>query len=126
MAPPEETKPQPTTTFQINPPEQFNFANPDSWVNWIRRFERFRIASGLNNREGENQVNTLVYCMGDDADDILHSFKLSSTQLADYATVKSKFYNYFITRRNVRDKFNKKKIKNLEKVLIHLSRACMP
>ena len=53
--------------------------------------------------EEESQVNTLIYAMGDQADDILNSFKLSTTQLKQYHTVKTKFDEHFVVRRNVRD-----------------------
>ena len=39
--------------------------------------------------------------MGDQADDILNSFKLSTTQLKQYHTVKTKFDEHFVVRRNV-------------------------
>ena len=51
----------------------------------------------------------LIYAMGDQADDILNSFKLSTTQLKQYRTVKMKFDEHFVVRRNVifeRAKFN--------------------
>ena len=55
------------------------------------------------------QVNTLIYAMGDDADDILCSFRLSSADSKKYDTVKAKFDVHFVKRRNViygRAKFN--------------------
>ena len=70
-------RPPMAATFQIAPPESFDFARPQQWEKWIRRFERFRIASGLSAQDDEAQVNTLIYAMGDEADDILRSFGLS-------------------------------------------------
>ena len=99
-------------TFQVATPEPFSFASPEEWPRWIRRFERFRQASGLASRGGEAQVNTLIYTMGDQADDILHSFTLSEEDRTNYATVKAKFDNHFVQRRNVifeRAKFNRRK-----------------
>lgn len=61
----------PCATFNIQPPESFDFSKPQEWDKWIRKFERFRLASNLNASSEENQVNTLIYCMGDEADDIL-------------------------------------------------------
>lgn len=58
-------QPTPTATFTIQPPEPFDFTKPQEWERWIRRFDRFRLASNLNATSEENQVNTLVYCMGD-------------------------------------------------------------
>ena len=48
-------------TFQISPPEQFNFSQPDELPKWIRRFERFRDASGLSKKDEVHQVNTLLH-----------------------------------------------------------------
>ncbi|UYV64942.1 K02A2.6-like, partial [Cordylochernes scorpioides] len=55
------------------------------WPKWIKRFERFRQASGLINKPENEQVNMLVYCMGDNVDDILLSCKIASDQLENYA-----------------------------------------
>ena len=55
------------------------------------------------------QVNTLIYAMGDDADDILRSFRLSTSDSKKYDTVKAKFDAHFVKRRKVtyeRAKFN--------------------
>ena len=60
----------------------------------------------------EAQVNTLIYTMGDDADDILRSFRLSDEDSKKYDVVKEKFDSHFVKRRNViyeRAKFNLRK-----------------
>ena len=88
-------------TYQISPPESFDFTKSEDWPNWIRQFERFRVASDLCSKTGANQVNTLVYSMGDKADDILRSFKLSADQEKVYKTVKDEFDKYFVKRRNI-------------------------
>ena len=58
-------------SFQVSTSDKSNF-KPEEWGRWIRRFERFRIASKLNEESEKAQVNTLIYSMGDEADDILH------------------------------------------------------
>ena len=96
-------------TYQVEP---FDFSNPEEWPRWLRRFERFSQASGLTEKSEEAQVNTLIYCMGDKAEDILHSFKLSAEDAKKFDTVKDKFQGHFIKRRNVifeRAKFNSRK-----------------
>ena len=58
------------------------------------------------------QVNTLIYAMGDQADDILRSFVLSGEDRENYETVKTKFDSHFVQRRNVifeRARFNRRK-----------------
>ena len=88
-------------TFQIAPPEQFNFNQPNEWPKWICLFERFRDASGLSEKDEVHQVNTLVYCMGDTVDDILYSLGLTSDEKKVYVMVKTKFESHFVKRRNV-------------------------
>ena len=100
------------TSFRAQLPENFNFSHPEDWPKWSRRFERFRQASGLVKEEEESQINTLICTMGDKADDILNSFKLSTAQLKQYHTVKTKFDENFVLRRNVifeRAKFNRRR-----------------
>ena len=104
------------TTFQIAPPEQFNFNQPNEWPKWIRRF---RDVSGLSEKEEVHQVNTLVYCMGDTADNILCSLGLTSDEKKVYATVKTKFKSHFVKHRNVIFeccKFNQRKQEEGESV----------
>ena len=57
--------------------------------------------------------------MGDQADDILTSFKLSTSQQKQYHTVKTKFDEHFVVRRNVifeRAKFNRRRQEDGETV----------
>ena len=54
-------------------------------------------------------MNTLIYSIGDDADDILRSFGLTEGESSRYEVVKDKFQSHFIKKRNViyeRAKFN--------------------
>ena len=87
-------------TFQVTPPERFSF-KPEEWSKWIRRFERFRLASELNKTNEESQVNMLIYSMGDEADDILQSFGMSADDRKKYNAVKNKFEGHFIFKRNM-------------------------
>ncbi|XP_071093535.1 uncharacterized protein [Haliotis cracherodii] len=98
-------------SFQITPPEQFDFSNTEGWTRWIRRFERYRITSKLATKDQETQVNQLIYLMGAEADDILPTFTLSEEEQTSYTIVKAKFDQYFSVRRNVifeRAKFNQR------------------
>ena len=69
------------------PPEKFDFAHPDTWPRWLKRFERYRVASGLTGRGDSVQISTLMYAMGEEAEDILASFGLSEEVGASYNTV---------------------------------------
>ena len=97
-------------TYQVSQLEPFNFTNPKKWPKWLQRCERQ--ASGLTEKSEETQVNTLIYCMGDEADDVLRSFELSAEESKKHATVRDKFESHFVKRRNVifkRAKFNNRK-----------------
>ena len=99
-------------TFKVSNPEQFDFAKPEGWQKYIQRFERFRRASGLIDKDGTIQVNTLIYCMGSEADDIFSSFQLSDDKKKKFNVVKEKFDGYVIPKRNdlfERAKFNKRR-----------------
>ena len=85
-------------TFKVSNPEQFDFSKPEGWQKYIQRFERFRRASGLVDKDGTIQVNTLIYCMGSEADEILSSFQLSDDN-KKFNVVNKKFDRYFIKRR---------------------------
>ena len=87
-------------SYRIPAVEKFDFAKPEEWPRWIRRFERFRRASDLTTKWEEAQISTLVYSLGDKAEDILTSFNLKDDELKKYDTVKGKFESYFVKRRN--------------------------
>ena len=111
-------------TYQVAPPESFNFSRPTEWTKWIRRFERFRTSAGLQKKSEEAQVNTLIYTMGAEADDIFQSFGLSEEDKKNYETVKSKFDSHFVKRRNViyeRAKFNQRKQEEGENVDVFIT-----
>ena len=99
-------------SYQISPPEEFDFSKPTEWSKWIKRFERFRSASGLSKRDEESQVNTLLHSMGSKSDDILATFGLTNDDSKKFDVVKDKFDGYFVKRRNIiyeRAKFNRRK-----------------
>ena len=83
----------------------------NEWPKWIRRFERYRLASGLDGKPDAMQVNALMYAMGDEADDIMAGFGLTEEEREVYQTVKTKFDEHFVVRRNTifeRAKFNRR------------------
>lgn len=84
----------------LQPPESFNFADSSKWEVWIKRFERYRLLSGLSAKEENIQVATLVYSLGEKAEDIFNSFNLSEQHQTVYETVKSKFDTYFRPQTN--------------------------
>ncbi|XP_061167955.1 uncharacterized protein K02A2.6-like [Saccostrea echinata] len=104
-------------SYQVQPPENFTFTKPEEWPKWIKWFERFRLVSGLSRKDETIQVNTLIYAMGNEAEDIFHSFGLGEEDAKKYDTVSNKFQTHFVSRRNVifeRAKFNQRKQKEGE------------
>ena len=92
----------------LQPPEPFNFKQPDDWSRWKRRFEQFRLASGLDTDPAVKQVSTLLYCM---ADVVLTSTNITEEEKKVYETVCGKFDDFFKVRRNVifeRARFNRR------------------
>ena len=95
----------------LQPPPPFDFKSPDAWSRWRRRFEQFRIASGLVDGTSAKQVSTLLYCLGEEADIVLTTVNATSDDRQDYDRVLQLFDNYFKVRRNVifeRARFNRR------------------
>ena len=88
-------------SYQIAAPPSFDFRQTEEWPKWSRPFQRFRNASGLAEKSEEEQVNMLIYNMGDEGYDILNILGLSEADRKKYDTAFGKFENYFTARRNV-------------------------
>ena len=89
------------STSTIVAPEPFNFPKPEEWPKWIRRYWRYRIASGLDKKSETIQVNSLLYTMGDNADDIMTSLVFDPEEdSVKYEKVKEKFDNHLVVKRN--------------------------
>ena len=92
----------------IEPPKQFNFSNPDDWPRWKKRFQQ---ASGLSAESQKRQVSTLLYCLGEDADDVLVSTNITEDERKSFNDVVAKFDEHFKIRYNLIfecAKFNKR------------------
>ena len=61
---------------RLNPP--FNFMSPDEWPWWRRRFEQFHSALGLGEESIQKQVNTLLYCLREEAETVLSSTNITT------------------------------------------------
>ena len=79
------------TSLRLDSPAPFDVKQPDEWCRWKRRFEQFTLASGLSSEDKEQQVCTLLYCMGEGAEDTLVSTGISSEDRKKYELVMAKF-----------------------------------
>ena len=79
------------------------------WQRWICQFEQFCLASGLSAESNERQVSTLLYCLGQDADEILVSTGITTEERKTYSEVLRKFEQFFKVRKNtiLRARFNR-------------------
>jgi hypothetical protein len=106
-------------SVRLQPPSPFDFKQPDEWPKWKRRFEQFRLASGLKAEDEDRQVSTLLYCMGQDAEEILTSTNISNNDRKKYETVVAQFDAFFKVRKNIifeRARFNRRSQKEDETV----------
>ena len=87
-------------SYQVSPPESLTFSKPEEWQKWIRRFERFRVASGLDTKSDERHINTLICSMRDETDDILGSFRLSKEDGKTFEVVRARLVSFFVRKRN--------------------------
>jgi hypothetical protein len=100
-----------TAQLQLKPPDNFDFKQPDNWLKWKKRFEQFRHATGLAKDDETRQVSTLMYCLGEEAEDVLTSTNPTDDERKSYASVLAKFDAYFKVRKNVifeRARFNRR------------------
>ena len=96
---------------RLQPPAPFDFKTPDEWPRWRRRFQQYRAASGLSEESEERQISTLLYCMGEKAEDVLRSTAISDENLKKFGKVIDQFDDFFKVRKNVifeRARFNRR------------------
>ena len=84
----------------LQPPEQFNFKQTDEWTRWKRRFEQYKVASGLAEEGEAHQVCTRLYCMEEEAGDVLTTTKIEEADRKQYDNVIDKFDRFFKVRWN--------------------------
>ncbi|GFN90987.1 Pol polyprotein [Plakobranchus ocellatus] len=93
----------------LPPPKPFD-GTSELWPRWRARFQRFRLYSGLSNKPEDEQVGTLLYSMGDIADDILSVVRLDEAK-ATYNEKLSALDGYFNSKKNTifaRARFNRR------------------
>ena len=79
----------------LSVPAAFPFDTPDHWPKWKRHFEQYRVASGLSKESEERQVNTLLYCLGEEAEDVLTSTNIAEDDRKKYDSALAKFDSFF-------------------------------
>ena len=98
-------------SIRLQPPSSFDFKVPEEWPKWKKRFDQFRLASGLAAENDERQISTLLYCMGENAEETLSSMNISVDDRKKYDEVVAQFNAFFQVRQNVifeRARFNRR------------------
>lgn len=106
-------------SIRLDPPAQFDFSKPDEWPKWKRRFQQYQSTAGLATEDETRQVDTLLYCMDEEADSVLTSTNIRADDRKKYTAVIGKFDNYLKVRRNTifeRAKFNRRSQREGESV----------
>ena len=85
-----------TAALQLKVPEPFDFKKPEEWPRWKKMFEQYRIASGLGEESDQRQISTLLYCLGEEADDVLSSTNITEMQRRRYTDVLSNSTVFFM------------------------------
>jgi len=83
----------------LQTPTPFPFNPSDEWPKWKRRFKQYCVASGLAKKDEKRQVSTLLYCLGEEADDVLTSTNITSESRKRFADVLQKFDEFFKVRK---------------------------
>ena len=81
-------------TILLKPSNPFDFKHPDNWQKWKLRFDQYCRASGLASGIEQQQVSTLLYCLGEQADNVLSSTGISEENRKKYSEVMMKFDDY--------------------------------
>lgn len=92
--------------LSVQLPEKLGFRQPHTWKAWFTR-----IITKLNHHSQETQINTFLYAMRGEGEDILSSLKLTEEQSGSYQDVTAAFEKHFAPRVNViyeRVKFNRR------------------
>ena len=100
------------STLQLQPPEPFDFKSPDGWLKWKRCFLQYSDASGLAGETDTRQVSTLLYCLGEEANDVLASINITEEERKRFPKVLETLDEFFKVRRNIiifeRARFNQR------------------
>ena len=83
-------------TAPFQPSALFRFSKPEEWGKWKRRFEQYRVASGLSEKSDKCQASTLLYCLAVNAEDILTTIHISDENRKKYDKVLEKFDEFFL------------------------------
>ena len=71
----------------LKPPGRFDFKCPDAWPKWKRRFQQYLTATGLDKEEDAREISTLLYCLGEESEDVFTSTNITEADRKMYDSV---------------------------------------
>lgn len=75
--------------IHLQPPNPFDFKTPND------AFEQLCITLAVKEASTSKQVNTLLYCLGAEAESVLKSTNITADERKDYASVLGKSDSFF-------------------------------
>ena len=78
-----------------------SFAKSEAWPKWKCHFEQYCQVSALVEKGEQHQVNTLLYYLGLDAEEVLDTTSISEDDKKKYENVIDEFDKYFDVKKNV-------------------------
>ncbi|KAK3920985.1 hypothetical protein KUF71_010200 [Frankliniella fusca] len=67
----------------VKPPEEFSFI-PSDWVDWKSRFSQYHMLAQLDRQSEEYQANSLLYIMGQRANQVVATLDLTAAEKKNY------------------------------------------
>ncbi|XP_067944829.1 uncharacterized protein [Watersipora subatra] len=89
--------------IKVDTPGHLDFVNASTqWTEWLKRFQRFRNIGGLAEQSNAVQIDSLLYIMGPESEDVYAQLQFTGDE-ADrtFKAVVDAFTAYFQPRRNV-------------------------
>ena len=95
----EETRVAPIR-IKVDTPQPLDFANAATqWTEWLRRFNRFKNISGLATQANDVQIDTFLYILGHESEDIYEQLTFENGERT-LEKVTNAFTQYFQPRTN--------------------------
>lgn len=88
-------------TNAIKPPTAFDFTKPAEWKEWYKRYSRYHSVAKLSKESEQIQIDTLLYVMGETAEEIFVQLPLSEDDRKLYNKVTAALEKYFQPKDNL-------------------------
>jgi hypothetical protein len=85
----------------VRPPAAFDFTKPAGWKEWYKRYTRYHSVAKLSKETDQIQIDTLLYVMGETAEEIFIQLTLSDDDKKKYSKVTEALDKYFQPRNNL-------------------------